>query len=316
MLAIVIPYFKRTFFEETLQTLANQTDKQFHVYIGDDASPEPIEDLLESFKGQFEFSFKRFETNLGGTSLVQQWERCIAMVQDEEWIMILGDDDVLGDNVVEAFYENIEEVTENNINVIRYLTLLLDEISQKKTKNYLYPVYEKASDFLIRKINGQTRVSLSEYVFSKKIYNKYGFREYNYAWHSDEMAVLEFSENNYIYTINDSTVTIRYSNLSLSGNQKILKEKHLASINFYKDITRKIDIFFENDPEKIKIIKLKQRFVIASYGLYQIKIGNLCKGIFKVLVYNNWFHKGILKIKVKKIVKALLIGLKIHHENS
>jgi len=33
MLAIVIPYFKRTFFEYTLQSLAKQTDQQFKVYI-------------------------------------------------------------------------------------------------------------------------------------------------------------------------------------------------------------------------------------------------------------------------------------------
>lgn len=316
MLAIIIPYYKRTFFKETLQSLACQTDMRFHVYIGDDASPEPIEDLLARFKGQFEFSFKRFESNLGGISLVKQWKRCIEMVQDEEWIMILGDDDVLSKNVVEAFYKNIEEVISNSINVIRYSTLLLDEASYKKSENYLHPVYEKASDFFIRRIKGQTRSSLSEYVFSKKIYYKYGFREYTYGWHSDEMAWLEFSENNYIYTINDSDITIRYSNLSLSGNPKMLKEKHLASINFYKEITHKFDIFFENDLEKIKIIKLKQRFVIASYGLHQINIGNLCRGLFKVLVYNNWFYKGNLKIKVKKIAKALLIGLKIHHADT
>ena len=48
MLAIVIPYFKLTFFEATLQSLANQTDKRFKVYIGDDASPESPIFLLEN----------------------------------------------------------------------------------------------------------------------------------------------------------------------------------------------------------------------------------------------------------------------------
>lgn len=38
MLAIIIPYYKFTFFEATLQSLANQTDQRFKVYIGDDAS--------------------------------------------------------------------------------------------------------------------------------------------------------------------------------------------------------------------------------------------------------------------------------------
>jgi glycosyltransferase involved in cell wall biosynthesis len=37
-LTIVIPYYKSTLFEKTLQSLANQTNKIFTVYIGDDAS--------------------------------------------------------------------------------------------------------------------------------------------------------------------------------------------------------------------------------------------------------------------------------------
>lgn len=42
MLAIVIPYYKITFFEDTLESLAHQTDKRFKVYIGDDASPKNL----------------------------------------------------------------------------------------------------------------------------------------------------------------------------------------------------------------------------------------------------------------------------------
>lgn len=51
MLSIVIPYYKITFFDQTLKSLATQTDKRFKVYIGDDASPEPPIDLLENYKG-------------------------------------------------------------------------------------------------------------------------------------------------------------------------------------------------------------------------------------------------------------------------
>ncbi len=38
-LAIVISFYKIIFFEETLQSLANQIDKRFKVCIGNDASP-------------------------------------------------------------------------------------------------------------------------------------------------------------------------------------------------------------------------------------------------------------------------------------
>ena len=59
MLAIVIPYFKLAFFEETLQSLAIQTDKRFKVYIGDDASPENPTSLISRYKGQFEFIYHK-----------------------------------------------------------------------------------------------------------------------------------------------------------------------------------------------------------------------------------------------------------------
>ena len=40
MLSIIIPYYKLTFFEATLQSLACQSAKRFKVHIGDDASPK------------------------------------------------------------------------------------------------------------------------------------------------------------------------------------------------------------------------------------------------------------------------------------
>lgn len=53
MLAIVIPYYKLTFFDETLQSRVNQKDQRFKVYIGDDASPEDWTVLLEKYKAPF-----------------------------------------------------------------------------------------------------------------------------------------------------------------------------------------------------------------------------------------------------------------------
>ena len=46
MLAIIIPFYKLTFFEENLHSLAIQTDKRFKVYIGDDSSPYDCSILL------------------------------------------------------------------------------------------------------------------------------------------------------------------------------------------------------------------------------------------------------------------------------
>lgn len=237
MIAIVIPYYKIGFFEETLESLANQTDKRFKVYIGDDASPEKPLDLLHKYKGQFDFIYHRFETNLGGNSLTKQWERCIELSRDEEWLMILGDDDILGNNVVESFYKKYKEFNEL-CNVVRFASVILNEQDHTISKMYEHPRLEKGIDFFIRKLKWETRSSLSEYFFKREIYLKYHFKDYPSGFYSDDRAWIDFSEDKPIYTINESVVTIRISDSSLSGtaDKDVLKQaEHLYLKYFYEN---------------------------------------------------------------------------------
>ena len=233
MLAIVIPYYKLAFFEATLQSLENQIDKRFKVYIGDDASPEDPSILLEKYRGKFDFVYHRFENNLGGTSLTQQWNRCIAFLDNEKWIMILGDDDYLGTNAIQEFYKSYSQIQENNINVIRYAT-------QSISNGVFSPLFshckfEKSKDFIFRKLKGGTRSSLSEYVFNKEKLFQIQFKELPMGWHSDELAILEVSEFSTVYTINEATVYINVSEFSISGSgKKYSMFKNKATIIFYR----------------------------------------------------------------------------------
>ena len=47
-LAIVIPYYKIDFFAATLDSLVHQTNTNFTVYIGNDASPTNPEELIRN----------------------------------------------------------------------------------------------------------------------------------------------------------------------------------------------------------------------------------------------------------------------------
>lgn len=253
MLAIIIPYYKLTFFEATLASLANQTDKRFKVYIGDDTSPEDCTILLEKYRGQFDFVYHRFENNLGSTSLVKQWERCIALSGDEEWLMILGDDDVLDDNVIEEFYNNF--IFFNTIsNVIRFSTKLIFENSGLITKSCINPVLESPTDAFYRKFIGQTNSSLSEYVFSKKSFQKYRFYDYPLAWNSDDRAWLDFSDDLPIYAINTSTVSIRISDFNISGQKDNMLLKNHSKIKFYAYLLKNKQKFYDGK-QRIKILR-------------------------------------------------------------
>lgn len=231
-LAIVIPYYKIDYFEATIQSLVNQTNKMFHVYIGDDASNHPPCTLLEKYQDQFAFTYSRFNYNLGSISLVKQWERCLKLVENQPWVMIVGDDDTLQPNVVASFYEHLEEIEKNNSSVIRFATQIINEYGDLISGVFRHPQLELAVDFLLRKFKGGTRSSLSEYIFKKEMIHKIHFKDFPFAWSSDTLAVIEFSCNQNIYTINEAIVNFRLSGKNITS-QSDSKEKNYAWFQFY-----------------------------------------------------------------------------------
>ncbi|KUO69202.1 MAG: glycosyl transferase [Lutibacter sp. BRH_c52] len=291
MLAIVIPYYKLTFFEETLQSLANQTDKRFRVYIGDDASSENPTSLLDIYQDKFDFVYHRFETNLGGVSLTQQWERCIALCNNEEWVMILGDDDFLSENVVERFYFNLSEFI-TKANLVRFASRTIVQEENHKAGICEHPVWENATESYYRKFKLITRSSLSEYVFSKQVYEKYGFYNYPLAWNSDDRAWLDFSDDKPIYSINEGLVNIRLSNLSITGRKDNLVLKNNSLVLFHKYIIQNKLRHF-NKYDRIKIIRK------YHYELKKMKSIDFSDWLF---LFNNYVRninmpviKGFLK---------------------
>lgn len=292
MLAIVIPYYKFTFFEATLLSLSTQTDKRFKVYIGNDASSEDPSDLLERYYGKFDFIYHRFETNFGGASLVQQWERCIDMVAEEEWIMILGDDDTIGYNCVASFYEHIREVEQQKINVIRYATVVIDQNDAKISIVHTHPKYETSVDFLMRKFKGGTRSSLSEFIFKKDVFLEIKFKKFPLAWHSDILAVLEVSKFSLIYTINKAVVCFRLSGINITSKTDDLLLKNKATFNFYYYLLQQHADKFSDKLVAMLFDRLEKTILDnKKNSIYWIKLFYLYGNFFQVKRFLLLFFK-------------------------
>ena len=83
-MAIVIPAYKGRFLKETLDSIAVQAHKdEFVLYIGDDASPERLDKIVESYQNKVNLVYHRFSENMGGKDLVAHWERCIQLAADK-----------------------------------------------------------------------------------------------------------------------------------------------------------------------------------------------------------------------------------------
>ncbi|SFS78561.1 glycosyltransferase [Lutibacter maritimus] len=295
LIAIVIPYYKFSYFNETLKSLAVQTDKRFKVYIGDDASTESCTNLLHNYKGKIDFEYKKFNTNLGKISLVKHWERCLDLVNDEDYIMILGDDDVLSDNVIEMFYNNLENIKKYS-NVVRFSSCNINDKGQIISKIFKNPIIENSVNFFFR----ERRSSLSEYIFNKNKIKEIGLRDFPLAWCTDILAVLEVSNFGNVYSINESIVFIRISKNSISGGLENNKQKKVAAFKFLNYLITKKHSFF-NLTQKNNILDEIERLYLNDKKNIKLffEISNLLLTKFLFKRYYFFLKSIILKYQNK-----------------
>lgn len=291
-LAIVIPYYKFDFFKETLDSLVSQTNTSFTIYIGNDASPNNPEELLSEYHNKLNVTYQNFTENLGSKSLVQQWYRCLDLVQDEKWVLILGDDDVLSNDVIENFYREV--AINSSTKVFRFSTQVIDENSTKISPVFNHPKEENGFDFFERKLNGETRSSLSEYIFNKKELFKFRIKDFPLAWFSDLLLVIELGIEKPIISINNSVVFFRNSGVNITSKKDNLVKKNEATFAFYLYLIRNYKSKISTPFLKVLYSKLEKtlldnkknvKFWIKTLNLYATngKFSQFVSLIFKAI---------------------------------
>lgn len=235
-LAIVIPAYKSTFLTEALDSIANQTCKEFTVYIGDDHSPNDLKSIVDQYQGKFDLVYRRFEENMGGKDLVGQWERCIDMTQDEPWLWLFSDDDVMEPKCVEEFYKLVHEKPEAKL--VHFNIKVIDRDSKLVGNQRPFPEYLSTKGYL------DAKVSIAPFLFSfvvefivhRDVFFGAGrFEKFDLAWGSDFISWIKFSEAaGGIYTCPKGNVRWRRSGENVSTNEtpKVVYRKLKANIDY------------------------------------------------------------------------------------
>lgn len=293
-LAIVIPFYKIDFFEDTLASLVSQSNQNFNVYIGNDASPDDPESLIEKYNTNKNFHYKRFDDNLGGKGkLSEQWERCIDLSkQNEEWIMILADDDYISSNFVEAFYDNLELAEANSALLLRFKLRRVSE-SNDLLVDLEQPVLHSAVDYVWDDETHKRFISISENVFTRKLYQEKKFRKYPLAWRVPMMMYLDFTNVGMVLGINEAFVAIRRSDQQLSWRKDVDAFKKQSMALFYYDVLNEYSHAFQKF-QNLKFLKV--------YTFYKTDKLKLKKPLFALYQEYGSF-KEALKYFIKNLKK-------------
>lgn len=235
-LAIVIPAFKETFLDEAISSVANQTCKDFKLYVGDDYSPYDLKSIVDKYSNVIEIEYKRFDSNLGGKDLVAQWERCIDLINNEEWIWLFSDDDIMEPNCVEEFYRYASRNPEADI--FHFNVTVIDQFSNEYLNLSIptFPDEISSIDFYKKRMRGDLNSYVVEYVFKRETFCKVNrFESFDLAWGSDVATTLKLSlKKGYIITCENCFVKWRRSNENISPNVKgdFPRRKLSAVVNF------------------------------------------------------------------------------------
>ncbi len=235
-LAVVIPAYKARFLEASLRSIAAQTDQRFQLYVCDDGSPE---DLAAIFQRVFPHpggnaTFHRFDDNLGGHSLVQQWNRCVRLT-NATWIWLFSDDDCADPDCVRRFYETLAATPPGQASdLYRFNTAYLNEEGRVVLLSPAHPARETAVEFAYHRLC-RTRASFAvEYIFTRAAFDRCdGFVEFPFALGSDDASWITFCGGGQIVLIEGAHVYWRTSPLNtsrLSGQR--LGEKLLGLHRF------------------------------------------------------------------------------------
>lgn len=232
-LAIVIPAYKGDFLAKTLESLALQTCKDFHVYIGDDCSPYNLYDIVKPYSERITLSYERFDSNLGGKDLVGQWKRCIEMSREEDWICLFSDDDMMESKCVEMFYKEVAK--DEQYDIYHFNVDIIDSNDNRLTCSRSFPSTISSEAFYKGKASGHLDSFVVEYFFSRKIYSEVGgFQFFDLAWGSDIATWVKMGHRKGIKTISGAKVLWRCSdkNITPKLDQEIVFRKFGIEVDF------------------------------------------------------------------------------------
>lgn len=233
-LAIVIPAYKINFFEKVLQSLNQQTNKEFNVYIGIDASQFDFESIIKKYQKNINITYKRFEENLGGKDLVAQWNRCLSLIQNEEWIWLFSDDDMMDNSCVESFYKQLH--IDDSFDLYHFNVNIINEKDEILNITPTYPNIIQSTTFLKQKCSAKIDSYVVEYIFRRTTFIKVGgFQKFDLAWGSDISTWAKIGQYKGIKTINEGRVLWRRSsvNITPAKDNKIIIRKLSANVQFF-----------------------------------------------------------------------------------
>ena len=92
--SILIPAYKEKYFNDCLESVFTQDYEDYEVIVLNDASPENLDSIVESYSDNPKLRYFQNTDNVGILNLVDNWNKCLSLAKGD-YVICIGDDDRL-----------------------------------------------------------------------------------------------------------------------------------------------------------------------------------------------------------------------------
>jgi glycosyltransferase involved in cell wall biosynthesis len=221
---IAISAYKGVFLKECMDSILSQTFNDFELIILNDASPDNIRSVVESYTDS-RIRYYENEQNVGALNLVDNWNKCLGLAKGD-YFMQMGDDDVLSLDYLEEFDRTIKNYP--LVSVLHCRSYLIDEQSKIIGISHPLPEWETISSAIYYRMNGRLQF-ISDFVFkTADLRLMGGFYKMPLAWFTDELTPLLLGKESGIANVSKPVFRYRTNRFSITSTGDVVIK--LASV--------------------------------------------------------------------------------------
>ncbi len=305
----LLPAYKPNFLEEALESIKNQTYKDFKVIVSDDCSPYDLKSVFDKVcSSDSRFSFRRNEKNIGGKSLVSHWNLLVDMC-DTEYLIMASDDDVYEPIFLEEADKLFYKYPLSNL--LRARSRVIDDdgkikFEEKTTEEWLDNLH-----FIHRIYQDDWAGGIASFVYrTSQLKEKGMFVDFPAAWFSDDVTNFLMANNGCCMT-QKTTFRVRNSSMQISsqwGDPEDSRKKMIATYMNYEWMKLYMKRFGGYTDGKFlsqvtseykrKIYTNIQNYIYSCHAVSFFRFLMQCPndlGLFKARMFAHWIRH---KIKV------------------
>lgn len=283
----LLPAYKTSYLAEALSGILKQTFRDFEVIVSDDASPEPVKEIVDSF-GDGRISYRRNSVNMGAERLVDHWNMLVQECTGE-YLIMASDDDIYDERFLEETAKLIEAFPEMDLFAARSRVIDRDgKIVREEPLRDGPRGFEDVCNFLT---DAGSILCLGNYVFrTSALKAAGGFVNFPYAWKSDSATVLMMSGNGIART-SSTLFSFRRSgeNISSIVNDSAICRKKIDAATGFKEWSDRL--FASKDFDSTAIRKnISRRLEGELRDYYRVLSFKEFFRLYRRLLKENWFY--------------------------